>query len=240
MRKVYALFFVLCIAFLYLNPESVKLIKSINFKGSASNNKIINIIFGKNQKLSIRPSSIAELKDNTYCVTDQQNRMVVLFDINGRIKKKIRSFGKKRFISPVSCCRGELGSFFVSDSFYGEIIKFNSSFKFEKVLVSNNKRRNTGISYYSGKLFCTDTENHQIIIYNSFGNEILSFGLRGNRDGEFNFPTHLTVDEKYIYVNDALNFRIQIFDHKGNFIRKFGRNGINGGEFSKPKGIFNK
>jgi len=161
---------------------------------------------------------------------------VVFSDMKGNIRKRVRRAGKIPFSSPVSGCAGP-GGIYVSDSALRIIAHFSNGLKFKSVLFSDPARRVTGIAGFGDRLFCTDTENHEIVIISAAGKIRKEFGRRGIKPGEFNFPTHIAVDKDYIYVTDAMNFRIQIFDHKGVFQGMFGKNGKKGGDFSKPKGI---
>lgn len=237
MKIKFLIFLFLVIFIINLNAETISVLKVINLNGKKKYKNVSDILFGRKKKNLIRPGSIFQLKEGLLGITDQVNGSIVIFDSEGKVKKKILSFKKIRIISPVSGTSNEQGEFFISDSSLRLILKFRSDFKFEKIFVLNIKRRITGINFFKGKLFCTDSGNHEIVVYKMNGKELFSFGKRGSAPGEFNFPTHIAVDNDFIYITDALNFRIQIFDHKGGFIRKFGRNGRRGGEFSKPKGI---
>jgi len=220
----------------FASGEAVRLEKIIDLKGKKKKS-IVEIVFGKKPDLQIKPFSIAEIDKGLYCVTDQSNGLIFIINEKGARKKTISTFNRKNFISPVSCTGGNSGGFYVSDSYYRSVIEFGKDLKYKRILTSDQKRRITGICFYMGKLFSTDTQNHQVVVYDLEGKEILHFGKRGSEIGEFNFPTHVIVDTDRIYITDALNFRIQIFDHSGKFISTFGKNGRSGGEFSKPKGI---
>ena len=62
----------------------------------------------------------------------------------------------------------------------------------------------------------------------------LTFGSRGNGNGQFNYPFGVCVDSNgNIIVCDYDNHRIQMFDFQGNFIS----NGNENGQFNNPIGI---
>lgn len=63
-------------------------------------------------------------------------------------------------------------------------------------------------------------------------------GVRGDGDGEFDFPRRLAVDNNgNVFVADRNNGRIQKFDNNGNFITKWGSPGSGIGQFNFPFGI---
>ena len=55
-------------------------------------------------------------------------------------------------------------------------------------------------------------------------NPVRCFGMRGNKEGELNDPTGLTLDiHGNIFIADTLNRRIQIFSTAGKFLGEFGK-----------------
>ncbi len=221
----------------YSFPESVKFVRSIESGAGRGKGDVANFFFGKKKQDLVRPASVFYINDDTFGITDQLRGFILILDTDGRIKKKISKVRKWSFQSPVSGCSNGSGGFYISDSSLRIIAEFSEKFKFIRILTSNKNMRITGIAFNGNKLFCTDSNNHKIVVFDNNGNVLLSFGKRGREKGKFNFPTHIAVDKDTIYVNDALNFRIQMFDHKGVFKGMFGKNGKNGGDFSKPKGI---
>ncbi|MEN8222264.1 MAG: 6-bladed beta-propeller [Acidobacteriota bacterium] len=218
-------------------PESVKFLRTVDLGTGSGNGKLTKLLFGKKKTVPVKPSSIFLINEQVIGMTDQINGEVLIAGQKGKIKSRIKKIKRNALVSPVSGCSDGSGGFYVSDSSLKVVAGFSDKFKFRKVLISYQTGRITGISYYRNKLFCTDTDNHKIVIISGNGKIINEFGRRGTGKSEFNFPTHIAVDEDTVYVTDSLNFRIQMFDHKGGFKGMFGKNGKRGGDFSKPKGI---
>jgi len=233
--------FFLCCLILFLVvlifPKSVKFVKSIELGKGTANGKITKFLFGKKKINPVKPSSVFFINEVNLGITDQLNGLVLVINKKGKVLKRIRKSGKMSFLSPVSGSSDGSGGFYISDSSLRLILQFSEKYKFKKLFISDQRKRITGIAFFENKLFCVDTENHNVIIYNDKGIEILKFGRRGSGKGTFNYPTHLAVDKDTIYINDSLNFRVQMFDHEGKFKSMFGKNGKRGGDFSKPKGI---
>lgn len=83
-----------------------------------------------------------------------------------------------------------------------------------------------------------DSVKHRIYVFNEAGKFIRYIGTRGNKDGQFNFPTGLWVDGNgMLYVVDSMNFRIQIFNPRGKFVAKFGQEGDAPGYFDKINAV---
>ena len=90
----------------------------------------------------------------------------------------------------------------------------------------------------SGNIYVADCNDNKIKIYNPDGTFQFSFGVTGNYNGQFHFPSSIVVDEAAgeIIVSDIKNQsgmlgsyqmpRVQIFDMNGNFLRTFGIRGV--------------
>lgn len=220
-----------------LKANSVKFVRSIDLRQQPKGGTLGSLLFGRKEVREIRPNSVTRIRHNRYCLTDALSGTVNIIDASGKVIKRITRAGKLRLISPVSACCDDSGNLYVSDSAQGGVVKYDRDYNFNKIFLAPSGTRITGIVYFGGMFFFVDTQNHRVIISDNEGKIRKSFGQRGSGDGEFNFPTHISVDADFLYVTDALNFRIQIFDRKGNFRFAFGKPGRQGGNFSKPKGI---
>ena len=87
-----------------------------------------------------------------------------------------------------------------------------------------------------GCFVVSDYGEHCIKVFNAEGEFLYKFGKKGKRDGEFNKPRFLSVDEaKQLVVCDFDNDRIQVFDQlPETFITKFGKHGSKIGKLSGP------
>ena len=79
---------------------------------------------------------------------------------------------------------------------------------------------------------------HEVRLYNRELKLIKKIGGRGDKPGQFNFPTYICmIPGTGFAVTDTGNFRVQIFDYQGRFIRAIGKVGDSTGSFSRPKGV---
>jgi DNA-binding beta-propeller fold protein YncE len=125
----------------------------------------------------------------------------------------------------------------MSDSYREGIVKISADFKRISLFASVKGSRTTGLAAGNERIYCVDTLNHRVLCFNLSGDLLFTFGQRGVKSGQFNYPTHIAYKNHELYVVDAMNFRVQVFTESGVFLRKFGRHGDGGGNFSKPKGI---
>ena len=79
---------------------------------------------------------------------------------------------------------------------------------------------------------------YRVVILNKEGELIKSFGSNGSKDGQFNDPYGVDVDEEgRIIVVNTWNHQIQVFDNDGSFLRSFGSFGSSEGHFYEPRSV---
>lgn len=191
---------------------------------------------GSSSKKLSRPFGLSLDDGGSLLVTDTGLNAVCYIDITHKKWLRWTSVGNRKFLSPVAAVRhGQ--TFFVADTGWGEVIAFDEQggIQFE---ITNHLARPAGIALLGEQLLVADSELHQVTVYNMRGEFISQFGRRGTEPGEFNFPTHVSVDDRnQIYVTDSLNHRVQVFTADGKFVRAFGSAGDAPGHFSRPKGV---
>jgi len=94
-----------------------------------------------------------------------------------------------------------------------------------------------------GLLIVADAYNHRVqktaigtkSLLERPGSPLMSFGTRGNGEGQFDTPTGVGVDASgNILVVDTNNHRIQMFNSSGLFIKSWGSRGTGEGAFFMP------
>lgn len=192
-------------------------------------------IAGSKPRNMVRPYAIA-VSGERLAVADPGAGAVHLFDMAGGDYDRIEWADKRRLRSPVGVTFVG-NALYVADSALSAIFAFDSSGKLTRTIEGLD--RPTGLAWDSqaGRLYVTDTLSHSIIVLDAEGKRLFEFGGRGIGDGEFNYPSHLTLAGGSLYVNDTMNFRLQAFDLDGNFDSSFGRHGDGSGDFAQPKGV---
>lgn len=228
-------------------PRNVGVKKSI-FK------RIVEFVVGKEPEPRIqRPFGVLSDGKGMVYVTDTGLQTVHVFDYKNKKYRQVFKLQNEpqpaRLLSPLGIVLDESDRMFVSDSILKKVFVFDKTDKHIYTIGDDGEfGRPTGLAIDKsrGKLYISDTINHKIWVYDikppfavtESKKRLSSFGDRGKEHGEFNFPTHISVDSKGdIYVTDALNFRVQVFNPEGKFIASIGKMGNTLGTFSKPKGL---
>ena len=196
---------------------------------------------GRQEFRLIRPMAIVVTADKTIYVADPGAKGVHRFD---------QAHGEYQFISraqdqilpsAVGLALGPDNSVYVADSQLARLFQIRAGEEIASPLFPELKlSQPTGIAYDAAtrRLYVADTARHHIVVLSASGKVIKTFGRRGHRDGEFNFPSYLWLDARHrLFVTDSLNFRVQIFDQDGNYLGKFGQHGDGSGNLSRPKGV---
>jgi len=187
----------------------------------------------------MRPYSIFhDSKDKLY-ITDPGAYRVTVIDLKTRDVLNIFGAEDEEFLSPIGVVSDLSGRIYISDAELKKVFAFNEKGKYLFRLEGEFKRPTCmAIDTKNSKIYLSDTLEHRIYVYSLEGKRLGSIGAHGSMPGEFNFPTHLSVDkEGMLYVNDAMNFRIQILDGDGKFMGSVGSLGDDYGSLDKPKGI---
>jgi 6-bladed beta-propeller len=121
----------------------------------------------------------------------------------------------------------------VVDDIHHQIFKFSNDGK--KLLMTLGERdepgndpthfkRPTDIAWLpDGTFFVSDGYgNSRVVKFDKNGKFVMTWGVRGTGNGEFNTPHSITIDRnRRVYVADRANQRIQVFDENGKYLDQF-------------------
>ncbi|MEW6570030.1 MAG: 6-bladed beta-propeller [Nitrospirota bacterium] len=202
--------------------------------------KTLEAISGKEEieGILLRPYGIYVYSDKIYA-TDPGIHCLHVFDTKKRKYFKITDIKGKELISPIDVAVDKDENIYLSDSVLKRVSVFDKDRNYKREIGTPEAfQRPTGLAIDDERIYVLDTLAHCVLVFNrNDGKLLFQFGKNGVDRGDFNYPAHIFIKNKQIYVTDAMNFRIQIFDRDGNFIFSFGRHGDGSGDFSKPKGI---
>lgn len=178
----------------------------------------------------------------TLAIADSGRGVVHLLNRERRRYRAIHAAGKRPLQCPIGVAADGEGGLFVSDAVLARVFRFTMdgalTGEVEAKLV-----RPAGLAYDAARrrLHVVDTGAHAVLTFETVGDALRllrTIGRRGTVAGDFNFPTHATVDrEGRLYVVDSMNHRVQIFGPEGKPLGGFGRAGDGTGDFSKAKAV---
>jgi DNA-binding beta-propeller fold protein YncE len=184
----------------------------------------------------MRPYAIA-VSERYTAVADPGLSAVHLFNHDRRTFQLIKSINGRRLSSPVGVALGE-NRLFVADSALNLVYVLDSRLRLVRELDQFERPTELAYDEVTKHLFVADTHAHRVVEIDENGEPVRTIGERGDHQGQFNFPTHLAVNEGTLYVNDTMNFRIQQFEIATAFpLRRIGEHGDSPGYLAQPKGI---
>ena len=213
--------------------------KKNNTKGFR--NRFNKIFLGKNIPFLSKPVSVMAYDSNAFWILDQANNSIFHVEKGvGDIPHFISNSGYD-LSSLVGICSLPDMKLLITDSHAQKIYKILPGEKeiqlLNDTLVLNQP---TGIAYSKVKneIWVAETSAHRVAVLNDKGELLKRVGSRGTAPGEFNFPTHIWIDQAgNVYIVDAMNFRVQVLNKDGEIISVFGEAGDATGYLSRPKGI---
>ncbi len=224
--------------------QTIEYLGSIN-SGSAYGKKntfriIGNLLFGKDETEIRNPVSVyAENPENVWILCQGNGTLVKKNKNELSVLPAFRKAGNNMPSLVGMCLAGS--NILITDSYNEAIYKISSAGNsIERFPVDLNLERPTGIAYseISDEIWVAETSAHRIRILDRQGNHLRYIGRRGSGEGEFNYPTHIWIDDDgTVYIVDSMNFRVQIFSHRGEYLSSFGKAGNGSGDIARPKGI---
>jgi len=188
----------------------------------------------------LRPNSGMVDDQGRVLVTDVSRHSIVVFDVaGGDIFEWLMAASDSGFKTPVGIVAGPDKSYFVADADLQIVVKLGYDGQPLASFGADVLKRPTGLARdpASGRLYVTDTQAHNIKVFddNGFLEDVI--GTRGTEVGQFNAPTHICFHDGKLYVTDTFNTRIQILDSKKDITKGFGQRGRYLGDLVRPKGV---
>lgn len=200
-----------------------------------------NLLFGKKPDNLVKPMSVLAMSPDTLWVADQGTGTFLQVVKGVGEMTHFRNKKIEQLPSIVGSCFLPDNKIVFTDSKLNKIFQFMPGDKDLHILNDSLVLlQPTGIAYSSvnKQIWVVETKAHHISVLDEKGKRIKQIGKRGLEKGEFNFPTHIWIDQLgMVYVVDAMNFRIQVFNKNGEFVSMFGEIGDASGYFSRPKGV---
>ena len=209
--------------------------------GAKKRRSFLDRLAGKNEdtlRLK-RPLSVA-VDDNGVFFVGDLGQGIIAFD---PAAKKMWDFSgvSGRSMTTPSGLAVDSKLLFATDSSTNSLVCFDKRGRqLAAIGTSDGVKRPVGVAVDEGRdlVVMVNGGDHTVWLLNRALNVIKKIGQRGEKPGQFNYPTYCCIiPGKGFAVTDSGNFRVQIFDFNGRFLSAFGKVGDQGGEFSRPKGL---
>jgi DNA-binding beta-propeller fold protein YncE len=234
-------------------PEKprIKFVRSLRSQEDLSGPSVVEILTGGDERKKglYQPMGMAISDDNhRLYVADFAWSHIFVFDFENKTTRYIGTQERFPLGRPLGVALDGDENVYVTDLATRSVRVYNKNGRFLRGIGEGVLEKPTGLAVdrKRNRLHVVDTgrndrkekKAHQIVVFDLNGKLIRKIGKRGDKDGEFNFPTYASLDSSgRLYVVDSINFRIQVFDPNGKFLYKFGRPGDRPGDFARPKGV---
>lgn len=188
-----------------------------------------------------RPTAGVTDREGRVYVTDVSRRAVYVFDEpGGRLLVWERALGLANFAAPSGITLGPAGQVWVADAELGIVVKLDKDGESVGSFGRGVLKRPTGLvrDPLQKLAYVADTYAHDVKVFDDDGRLVQVIGRRGERPGEFNYPTHVAFARGELFVTDTMNNRVQVFASDGEVLqRQFGQSGLYVGNLVRPKGV---
>ena len=200
-----------------------------------------NLLFGaKPVGVLVSPYAVAVDPTGILYVVDSAGAAVHAFNLRTRDYHQFSALGKGAKLQKPIALATLADRVYVVDSVLHEVCVFKKTGEFVSSFGQSQLERPAGIACRrpEGTIYVADAGNHALYVFDDGGRFIRNIGTRGIDPGQFNFPTHLCIDNVgQLYVSDTLNYRVQVFGRDDKFLKIFGQQGDRPGNFAHPCGI---
>ncbi len=229
------------------DPERIRYLRSVSGPGDWGISqswlrRLADALSGRGEETFMRPGAVAERAGVLY-VADPGAQAVWILDAPRDRYARVTHIGEQSLVSPVALALGPGDTVFVADTALKQVFQLNRDGALLRTISAQGLERPAGLAWdgRSHRLFVLDSLKHRITVFDGNGALLRHLGENGDKDGQFNHPTHLALDTSdasgNLLITDALNFRVQALSPDGSFLWKFGKTGNGAGDFAAPKGV---
>ena len=151
------------------------------------------------------------LRDNLVYVCDRNNHRIQV-DLNFVRSIGSRGSGRGEFDKPFDVKFDTAGNMYVADGGNERVQVMDSSRRFIQEFGRGKLSQPSGLLIADKYVYVSDLSGHCIVVYETSGQYVTSFGRPGRNEGEFLSPFCITsCVDGFIHVCDCFNNRVQIF-----------------------------
>ena len=142
------------------------------------------------------------------------NHRIQVFDLDLNFVRSIgsRGSGRGEFDKPSDVKFDTAGNMYVAEWDNRRVQVMDSSGRFIREFGRGKLSRPSGLLIADKYVYVSDTSGHCIVVYETSGQYVTSFGGRGENEGEFDRPYCVTsCVDGFIHICYCWNDRVQIF-----------------------------
>ena len=154
------------------------------------------------------------LRDSLVYVCDCNNCLIQVIDLDLNFVRSIGSYGSGRgeFKLPFDVKFDTAGNMYVAEWGNERVQVIDSSGRFIREFGQGKLSRPSGLLISDKYVYVSDFRGDCIVVYETSGQYVTSFGWPGQNEGEFSRPFCITsCVDGFIHVCDCWNSRVQIF-----------------------------
>ena len=154
------------------------------------------------------------LRDNLVYVCDGNNHRIQVFDLDLNFVRSIgsRGSGRGEFGAPSDVKFDTAGNMYVAEVGNERVQVMDSSGRFIREFGRGKLCMPSGLLVADKYVYVSDVIGCCIVVYETSGQYVTSFGRPGQNEGEFRIPHCITsCVDGFIHVCDHVNNRVQIF-----------------------------
>lgn len=185
-----------------------------------------------------KPYGVAMHAGRIY-VVDTRGGGYAIFDLEKHRFEIVQGSGGGKLQKPINITIEPDGTKYVTDTGREQVIVFDREDRYLRAYGASGESKPGDVAIHGDRVYITDLKHHEVqVLDKQSGKLLFKIGKAGSKDGEFIFPTNLTIGpDQHLYVADTGNFRIEKFTLDGKFVRSFGAVGVGFGQFARPKGV---
>ena len=143
-------------------------------------------------------------------VVDNENNCIQVF--NGADLSFSHTIRHGNIILPRDIAVDSEGYLYITCYNTTKVYKFTTTGQYIRTIAAKINSTIMYLAIHHKHIYITDCNNSRVLIYDTYGTLLYSFGTRGRREGEFNGPMGIAVDTSgNVYVCDSVNNRIVVY-----------------------------
>ncbi len=225
------------------NPPRIQYLTSFSGPNDIVENRsnFLDALIGKENEAteSIKKPYGVAIRNGRIYVADTRGGGYAVFNLEQRRFEIVQGSGGGKLLKPINISIDVDGNKYVTDTGREQVVVFDKDDRYVRAYGTSDEFKPSDVAVDGDRLYLTDLKHQQIqVLDKASGSVLFKIGKPGSKEGEFVFPTNLTIgQDHYLYVTDTGNFRIQKFTLDGQYVRSFGGIGASFGQFARPKGV---